>query len=68
MGRNETNSLSFLHIAMAKTIKGLNKTSLQRADLKKTFFEVLTREFSGNTPKTCDRFKECRRLFHMGKR
>ena len=31
-------------------------------------YESLFREFSGNTPKTCDGIKECRRLFDRGKR
>ena len=67
MGRSATNSLAFLQVSMVKTVNAWNKRSLQKNDLKKIFYKVMTRNVSSVTHKTCDRLKECIRLFDRGK-
>ncbi|KAI5411861.1 hypothetical protein KIW84_056795 [Lathyrus oleraceus] len=73
-GRNAIDSLSVLHVlmhkqsAIVKPVERWNKRSLQKTGFKKTCSEVVTRNLCVNTPKTCDKCKECRRLFDWGER
>ena len=57
-------------IATVKPVKGWNKRSLQgqKVGFKKTCYEVVAREFSVNTPETCDSSKKCRKTFDREKR